>query len=62
MTNKSKFIITNSEFTKKKFTWRLQIDKDKIKVVYPYFDSSILYLGESRIKDILNIGENEKFY
>ena len=58
--NKSKFIITDSEFTKKEFTRRLQINKDKIKVVYPYFDSSIFHPGESNIRDILNIGENEK--
>ena len=55
-----KFLIVNSEFTKKEFLSRLKLDENKIGVVYPTFDSSIFHPGKTEIRHLLGIDESDK--
>lgn len=57
--NKAKHIIVNSEYTREDFINKLKIDKYKISVVYPSFDSNIFHPGTSNARKRLNLGDND---
>ena len=57
--NKANHIIVNSEYTKRDFINKLKIDKDKISVVYPFFDNSIFHPGPSNARKTLNIRDTD---
>ena len=55
----SKYIVVNSEYTKKEFMKNLQIDESRISVVYPAFDEGVFHTGTSEVRNKLNIKEGE---
>ena len=57
--NKANHIIVNSEYTRRDFINKLNIDKYKISVVYPSFDSSIFHHGPSNARKILKLRDSD---
>lgn len=60
MFNKSDFILSNSEFTRRDIIDRLKIDPSKITTVYPYINDKIFYPGESNFRATLEHNEDKK--
>ncbi|MEM0136030.1 MAG: glycosyltransferase family 1 protein [Thermoplasmatales archaeon] len=58
--DKADRIMVNSNYTKRDFIKRLQIKPDKLKVVYPSFDSKDFHPGLSNLKSTLNLKQNDK--
>ena len=58
--NEAKFILSNSEFTRKEFMSMLDISPDKITTIYPYFNSALFHPGKSDFRDRLKLNDGEK--
>ena len=56
----AKFILSNSEFTKRDLVTKLNINSDKITTVYPYIDPSVFHPGNSNFRHTLKVDRNEK--
>lgn len=56
----AKFILSNSEFTKRELVTKLNIRSDKITTVYPYFDPSLFYPGDSNFRNSMKTNSIEK--
>ena len=56
----AKFILSNSNFTKKELIELLDISPDVITTVYPYFNSSMFHPGESKFRQFSKIDRNDK--
>ena len=56
----AKFILSNSNFTKKELIELLDISPDVITTVYPYFNSSLFHPGESKFRQSSKIDRNDK--
>ena len=56
----AKFILSNSEFTKRDLVTKLNISPNKITTVYPYFDPSLFYPGNSNFRHSLKVKSNER--
>jgi glycosyltransferase involved in cell wall biosynthesis len=56
----AKFILSNSEFTKRDLVTKLNISPDKITTVYPYVDTSLFYPGNSNFRHSFKVKNNER--
>lgn len=56
----AKFILSNSNFTKKELIELLDISPDVITTVYPYINSSMFHPGESKFRQFSKIDSNDK--
>ena len=55
----AKYVMANSEFTRNVFIRSLNLDENRVQVVYPYVDSDVFHPGNSNIKDILRVKEED---
>ena len=53
------FVVVDSKFTKNEFIEKLQLNEDKIDVVYPYVDSELFHPGSPNIKSLLKLSDDD---
>ena len=57
--NNASQVIVDSKFTKNEFVKELNIDENKIEVVYPYVHSEIFHPGVSNIRKLLKLSDKD---
>ena len=53
------YVMVNSEFSRNVFIRSLKLDQNRVQVVYPYVDTDVFHPGNSIVKDLLKVKEED---
>lgn len=57
--NDASLVVVNSNFTKMEFIKKLNLNEDKINVIYPYIDNEIFHPGNSSVRKMLKLSDED---